>query len=317
MLAVTGATGEVGRRVAERLANRGITQRLIVREPKRAPKLPRAEVVQASSYGDAAAMGRALTGVDKLFMVSAQDLMGVIRRCVINKVPLPRYDRLQQHVALVAAAAAVGVQHIVYLSFISAAEDATFILAREHFLTEEYIRSTGVPFTFLRQSLYMDNAAAHASDDGIIRGPAGEGRVSWVARDDVADVAVATLTGSGHEGRTYDVTGPEALTMVETAERLSAVTGRKISYRALSPHEVRVHRNASRLEKWEAERRALTGHGMEDYELEVWISHYLQMATGEASIVSDTVPRLTEHEGQPLADYLQEHPECYRHLLVP
>jgi uncharacterized protein YbjT (DUF2867 family) len=317
MLAVTGATGEVGRRVAERLASRGIAQRLIVREPQRAPRLPGAEVFQASSYGDAAAMGRALIGVDKLFMVSAQDLMGFIRRCVMNKVPLPRYDRLQQHVALVAAAAAVGVQHIIYLSFVSAAEDATFILAREHFLTEEYIRSTGVPFTFLRQSLYMDNAAAHASDDGIIRGPAGEGRVSWVARDDVADVAVATLTGSGHEGRIYDVTGPEALTMVETAERLSAVTGRKISYRALSPHEVRVHRNASRLEKWEAERRALTGHGMEDYELEVWISHYLQIATGEASIVSDTVPRLTEHEGQSLADYLQKHPECYRHLLVP
>jgi NAD(P)H dehydrogenase (quinone) len=163
----------------------------------------------------------------------------------------------------------------------------------------------------------MDNAAAHASDDGVIRGPAGEGRVSWVARDDVADVAVAVLTGGGHEGRTYDVTGPEALTMAETAERLSAVTGRNISYRALSPHEVRVHRNASRLEKWEAERRALTGNGMGDYELEVWISHYLQIATGEASIVSDTVPRLTGHEGQPLADYLQKHPECYRHLLVP
>ena len=171
MLAVTGATGEVGRRVAERLASRGIAQRLIVREPQRAPKLPGAEVVQASSYGDAAAMGRALTGVDKLFMVSAQDLMGFIRRCVINKVPISRYDRLQQHVALVAAAAAVGVQHIVYLSFVSAAEDATFILAHEHFLTEEYIRSSGFPFTFLRQSLYMDNAAAHASDDGIIRIP--------------------------------------------------------------------------------------------------------------------------------------------------
>jgi NAD(P)H dehydrogenase (quinone) len=316
MLAVTGGTGEVGRRVAKHLADLGIAQRLIVRDPQRAPQLPGAEIVQASSYGDAVAMGQGLTGVDKLFMISAQDMMGFIRLCARNKIPVPRYDRVQLQTALAAAAAAVGVQHIIYLSFVSAAEDATFILARDHYHTEEYIRSIGIPFTFLRQCLYMDNAAAHASDDGVIRGPAGEGRVSWVSRDDVADVAVAVLTGSGHEGCTYDVTGPEALTLAETAEILSAVVGRKISYRALSPHEVRIHRNASRLEKWEAEIRALTGSGIGQYELEVWISHFLQMATGQASNVSDTVPRLTKHKGQTLTEYLQKHPECYQHLLT-
>jgi NAD(P)H dehydrogenase (quinone) len=315
MLAVTGATGEVGGRVAVRLAKLGLAQRLIVRDPKRAPHLPGAEVVQASSYGDAVAMGRALAGVETLFLVSAQDLMGFIRRCTENKVPTPPYDRVQQHVAAVAAAAAVGVQRIVYLSFISAAVDATFILARDHFHTEEYIRATGVPFTFLRQSLYMDKAPLHASDDGVIRGPAGEGRVAWAARDDIADVAVTVMTENGHEGRTYDVTGPEALTLAETAEQLSSVTGRKISYQPQTPHEVRALRNASRLDEWEANRQALTGSGITDYEVEVWISHYLQIATGEAAIVSDTVPSLTGHQAQTLADYLHKHPESYRHLL--
>jgi NAD(P)H dehydrogenase (quinone) len=308
MLAVTGATGEIGGRVAKRL---------IVRDPQRTPQLPGAEIMQISSYGDAAAVGRALTGVDKFFMVSAMDLMGVTRRCALNKVPVPRYDRVHQHVAMAAAAAAVGVKHIIYLSFVSAEEDATFLLAREHFHTEEYIRSTGIPFTFLRQSLYMDNAAAHASDDGVLRGPAGEGRVTWTARDDIADVAVAVLTSSGHERCTYDVTGPEALTLTETAEILSAVTGRKVTYQALTPHEVRISRNASRLDRWEAERRALTGSGACDFEIEIWISHYLQMATGEASIVSDAVPRLTGHKAISLTEYLHKYPERYRHLLVP
>jgi uncharacterized protein YbjT (DUF2867 family) len=315
MIAIAGATGQVGSRVVNRLANLGIPQRIMVRNVQQAPHLPNIEVAQISSYGDAKAVGKSLTGIDKLFMISADVLLGIHRKCAINKVPVPPYNRFQEHVAMVAAAAAVGVQHIVYLSFISAAPDSTFLLGHDHYHTEEYIRSTGLSFTFLRQCLYMDNTAAHASDDGEIRGPAGEGRVSWVARDDVADVAVAVLTGNGHEGQTYDVTGPEALTMAETAEKLSAVTGNKITYRMLSPHEVRLRRNAGRLEKWEAERRSLTGAGLSDEDVEVWISHYMQMATGEASMVSDTVPRLTGHPAISLTEYLNSYPECYSHLL--
>ena len=147
MIAVTGATGEIGRRVALRLAERGLAQRLIVRDPGRAPQLPGATLFQVSSYGDAVGMGRALTGVETVFLVSAHDLMGVIAHAMENRQPIPSYDRLQQHIAAIVAAAAVGVQRIVYLSFLSAAADATFILARDHFHTEEYMRATGVAFT--------------------------------------------------------------------------------------------------------------------------------------------------------------------------
>jgi hypothetical protein len=104
--------------------------------------------------------------------------------------------------------------------------------------------------------------------------------------------------------------------MAETAERLSLATGRKISYQAQTPHEVRFLRNSSRLDEWEANRRELTGSGITDYEVEVWISHYLQMATGEAATVSDAALSLTGHPAQTLADYLDEHPESYRHLLA-
>ncbi len=304
MFAITGSTGEIGRRVAVRLARLGVGQRLIVRDPERAPQLPGAAIFPASSYSDAKAMGRALSGVETLFLVSARDRMGIIQQSAERGVPVPPYDRVQEHVAAIAAAAAVGVRRIVYLSFVAPSEDATFILARDHFHTEEYLRSVGVGFTFLRQSLYMDKVAQHIARSDVMRAPAGAGRVAWVARDDVADVAVAVLTGAGHEGCAYDVTGPEALTMAETAERLSAACGRKITYEAQSPHEVRVLRNSSRLDEFEAKRIALTGRGITDYEVEVWISHYLQIATGEASAVSDTVVRLCGHPATTLADYL-------------
>jgi uncharacterized protein YbjT (DUF2867 family) len=260
-------------------------------------------------------MGRALSGVDTLFLVSAQELMGMIKKAQESNTAIGYYDRLHQHICAVSAAAAVGVRHVIYLSFVGAEPDATFICAREHYRTEEFIRSTGVAFTFMRQGLYMDNVPAHVMDDDVIRAPAGEGKVAWIARDDIADSVVAVMTGSGHEGQTYDITGREALTMAETADRLSAVLGRKISYQAQTPHEARVGRNMSRMIDHELARRAQTGSGVTEPELEGWISHYLQIATGEAGTVSDSVLRLTGHPAQSVSEYLQSHPESYSHLL--
>ena len=315
MLAITGATGKLGSKVTSRLANLGRSQRLIVRDPGRAPQLPGAEVAQISSFGDRAAMKRALAGVRKLFLVSARDRMGVNQAAAMAGLPPPRYDRAQQQIAAVDAAMEAGVQHIVYLSFLNAAEDATFILARDHFHTEEHIRKLGMPFTFLRVSLYTDNVPLRVSDDGVIRAPAGEGRVAWVTRDDIADVIVAVLTGSGHERRAYDVTGPEALTMAETAASLSSVTGREITYRAQNSREARTEHTTTGMDKFEAERRALTGMGLDEYEVEVWVTHYLQIAAGELAAVSNIVPELTGHRAQSLTEYLQYHPESCRHLL--
>jgi uncharacterized protein YbjT (DUF2867 family) len=293
----------------------GLAQRLIVRDPSRAPRLPGAEIWQASSYGDAAAMGRALVGIETLFLVSARDRFGVAQLSAQNQVVLSPYNRLQQHLTAIDAAVAVGVKHIIYLSALNAAPDATFILAHDHFYTEEHIRTLGVPFTFLRASLYTDNVPQSVSSDYVIRAPAGEGRAAWVTRDDVAGAAVAVLTGTGHTGRTYDITGPEAVTMAETAGRLSSVVGRKISYQVQTPHEARTTRSTSRLEKYEAERLKLTGKGLSDFEVEVFVTHFLQIATGELATVSQSVLDLTGHPATSLADFLEQHPESYRHLL--
>jgi uncharacterized protein YbjT (DUF2867 family) len=283
LIGVTGATGAVGGRVATRLAGSGHSQRLIVRDESRAPDLPGAEAAGAS-YDDPVAMRRALAGVETLFMVSAGEAA----------------DRVRQHIAAVDAAVAAGVERIVYLSFIGAAPGATFTFARDHWHTEEHMHATGVRHTFLRDNMYMDFLPALAGADGVIRGPAGDGRVAAVARDDIADVAAAVLLGDGHDGRTYDVTGSEAITLHEVAEELSRVTGRTITYYAETLEEAYASR---------------ASYGAPEFEVEGWVTSYAAIATGEMDVVSDTVYDLTGHEPMTFADFLRRYPECYQHLL--
>src|SRR3954451_9205103 len=215
-LAVTGSTGRLGGRIARRLADAGVPQRLLVRDPSRAPRLPGTTIATAS-YDDGAAVRAALDGVSTVLMVSGAE----------------HPDRLGQHRTFVDAAADAGIEHLVYISFLNAAPDATFTLARDHWATEQHIRARGLPATFLRDSLYADFFPLMTGADGVIRGPAGDGRVAAVAQDDVADAAVAVLQEpSAHAGASYDLTGPEALTLSEGAATITAVTGRPVSYHA-------------------------------------------------------------------------------------
>lgn len=281
---ITGATGAVGRRVADRLAASGRSQRLVVRDPSRAPGLPRAEVAEAA-YGDPESMRLALSGIETLFMVSGSEAA----------------DRVRQHLSAVDAAVEAGVQRIVYLSFLGAAPEATFTFARDHWWTEEHVRSTGLRHTFLRDNIYLEMLPALAGPDGVIRGPAGDGRVGAVARDDVADVAVAVLLGEGHDGRVYDVTGPEAITLRQAAEELSRFAGRDVTYHPETLEEAYASR---------------ASYGAPDWEVEGWVTSYAAMAAGELDVVSDTVRELTGHAPMNLSDFLGRHPESYRHLLA-
>ena len=106
------------------------------------------------------------------------------------------------------AAVAAGVERIAYLSFLNAAPDATFTFDRDHFHTEEHVRSTAVRHAFLRPSMYLDYVPFFCSPDCVIRGPAGGGRLAPVSRDDLADVAAVVLTEEGRpDGQTHSVTG--------------------------------------------------------------------------------------------------------------
>lgn len=282
-LAVTGATGAVGGRVAARLSTSGISQRLILRRDAETPDLPGAVPVEVSDYGDADDMEKALAGVSTMFLVSFREAE----------------DRLDRHFRAVEAAAAAGVERIVYLSFLRASPASTFLLGRQHFATEEHIRDLGVGFTFLRSSFYADFVPFFTGDDGVIRAPAGDGKVSWICRDDIADTVVAALTDDAYDAQTFENTGPAALDFDETAAILSRVSGREISYVAETVEEA-----------WESRRPT----GAPDWEIEGWISSYLAVANGELSHVSDTVERLCGRPPRDLESFLVDNPDLWAHL---
>lgn len=286
LVAVTGASGAVGGRVAARLARTGVPVRLLGRDPSRLPRLPGAVLAPPAPYGDGEAMRRALDGAHTLFLVSAHESPG----------------RVLEHTTAVDAAVAAGVERIVYVSFLGAAPDATFTFARDHWHTEAHLRVADVRHTFLRDSWYLAGLPAMAGTDGVLRGPGGDGRVAAVAHEDIADAASAVLLdeGTGHDGVTYDLTGPEAFTLAEAAEELSRVTGRTVRY----VPETREEAYASRAH-----------YGAEEWEVAYWVTSYEAIAAGELATVSDAVPRLTGRPAESLAAYLRESPDSWRHLL--
>ncbi|MEE2570418.1 SDR family oxidoreductase [Pseudarthrobacter sp. J64] len=273
-LAITGATGSIGGGVARELSDAGTSLRLVVRNPARAPELPGAAVVVAS-YGDGAASAAALDGVQTLLMVSAAEAE----------------DRRQQHFAFVDAAAAAGVQHIVYTSFYGAAPDATFTLARDHYATEEHIKASGMAYTFLRDNFYVDFLPHLAGQDGVIRGPAGDGLLSAVAREDVSRCAAAVLRDPDvHAGKTYNLTGPEEFTLGQAAGIITARTGRTVTYHPETVEEAYASR---------------ASYGAPDWQLDAWVSTYTAIAAGEMSGISPDVYGLTGRNPLSLEEFLE------------
>ncbi|NUO36305.1 MAG: SDR family oxidoreductase [Terrabacter sp.] len=273
-LAVTGSTGWLGGLVARELADRGVAQRLLVRDVGRAPALPGAEPVQAA-YADRAAAEAALAGVETLFMVSAAE----------------NEHRLAEHRAFVDAAAAAGVRHVVYVSFFGAAPQATFTLARDHAATEQHLKESGMAWTFLRDNLYLEFVDQMMGEDGVIRGPASEGRAAVVAHEDIAHVATnVMLDPLSHAGETYSLTGPEALTFAEMAAVVSDVTGREVTFHDETVEEAYASRAV---------------YGAPDWQVDAWVSTYTAVAKGELDGVTDDVERLTGRPPLSLRTYLE------------
>jgi uncharacterized protein YbjT (DUF2867 family) len=274
-LAVTGSTGGLGGMVARQLADVGQAQRLLVRDAGRAPELEGADPL-VFSYADPDSARQVLEGVKVLFMVSAAEAE----------------DRLQQHYTFIDAAAAAGVQHVVYTSFYGAAPDATFTLARDHFATEERIKASGMNYTFLRDNFYLDFLPLLTGEDGVIRGPAGNGVVSAVSREDIARCAVAVLRDPAlHVGTTYNLTGPEELTIAAAADILTAKTGRTVTYHPETVEEAYASRASYGAPPWQVDAR---------------VSTYTAIAAGEMAGLSPDVHALTGRDPLSLAGFLAQ-----------
>lgn len=263
-IAVTGSTGALGSRVAHQLAAGGADQILVSRAPQRQPRIPGAQHRGPAEYLDTAAMQAALRGADALLLVSAH-LSG---------------RRLAEHSSAIDAGVRAGVRQIVYVSLMGAAPDATFVHARDHADTEQYLATAPVAWTVLRPCFYSAMLPGLADTDGLIRGPAGDGTLSAVAHDDIARVAATVLldqTGA-HDGQTYLVTGPESISLADAALQLTDATGRAYRYRAETVAEAYA---------WRRELDATPE------QIEGWVSWYQAIARGEVAEVSDVVERLT------------------------
>lgn len=222
MILVTGATGTVGSEVVRCLSADGQAVRAFVRSPQKAQRLagPKVEVVQGQ-FENGGSLRQAMDGVDRLFLLSsAQNL----------EANEPR---------VVEEARRSGVKHVVKLSVMGAERQPGITLERLHRAVEKKVESSGMAWTFLRPSAFMTNMlnnAAAIKQQQKFFGPFGNGKLAYVDPRDVAAVAAKVLAGSGHEGKAYVLTGPEALTQVQVAEKLTQAVGRKIQFVDVPPN---------------------------------------------------------------------------------
>ncbi|HEY1250740.1 MAG TPA: SDR family oxidoreductase [Thermoanaerobaculia bacterium] len=236
MILVTGATGKVGQEVVRQLAAANVPVRALVRDPLRAShiRLPGVEI----GLGDLAkpeTLDAAMDGVERVFLLSSPD---------------PDQVNLQSNV--IDAARRMGVRHVVKASVAGGPDSGTQI-GRWHWTTETQLKESGLAFTILRPSFYMQQLLLFAptiAATGAFQLPMGAGAVAVVDTRDVAAVAVCALTQAGHESRIYDLTGPEALTFDEMADELSRATGKKIAYVHVPPDYARKHLLQLGLPRW-------------------------------------------------------------------
>lgn len=219
-VAVTGATGQLGRLVVEALLKKGETPVAIVRDPAKAADLAERGVdVRQASYDDPAALDRALAGVDRVLLVSGNEFGA----------------RVAQHANVIRAAERAGVQLLAYTS-IPVADRNPMILAQEHTGTEAVLAEATVPHVILRNGWYWENYTAglpHAVETGVFAGAAGAGKVAGAARADYAEVAANVLTSDGHAGQVYELGGDALLTYDELAQAMSEASGKPVRYQDL------------------------------------------------------------------------------------
>ena len=236
MILVTGATGKVGREVVRQLAAGNVPTRALVRDPTRASflRLPGVEVA-VGDLSQPETLPPAFAGVDRVFVATPA---------------APDQVELQSN-ALEAGRRA-GVRHIVKVS-VAGGPDAGTQIGRWHWATEKQMEASGLGFTFLRPTLYMQQMCAYAPSiaaTGTFSAPVGAGAIAVVDTRDVAAVAVAALTEDGHDRRIYDVTGPEALSYDAMADAISEAIGRRIAFAHVPPEVTRKQMLAEGLPRW-------------------------------------------------------------------
>ncbi len=231
VIAVTGASGKLGGATLRFLLQRGVAPKSIVavvRDPKKVADLAAQGVqVRAGDYTDPRSLESAFRGVDKLLFISTSAL---------------GEERMLHHRNVVAAARTAAVGHILYTSVIKPFADARFAASPGHFHTEALIRETGIPYTFFRNNLYLDLIPfifGEALQTGSLVHNGGNGRIGFVARDDIACALAAALTRGEHTNREYPITAVAPYSLTDVAGALSKASGKSVTYQAIPTEEFR------------------------------------------------------------------------------
>lgn len=276
MIGVTGVTGKLGGQVAKVLSQKGLKAIHIARSPERAIKYDNAEIRKAS-YENSEESRKALEGIKTLLMVSAKE----------------NPKRVEEHHDFIDAAKMAGVEHIVYISFYNNKKDATFTLSRDHYQTEKYIKEQGLKYTFLRDNFYIDFFLDLCFEYGEIRGPAGDGLVSAVARRDAADIVVAVMLNvQEYENKVLNLTGPRDLSMKDIVKVVGEKLGKEIFYINETVEEAYESRKV-----WEAEQ----------WQYDSWVSTYTAIEKGEQSGVSLDIEKILNRSATSLEDLVKEY----------
>jgi uncharacterized protein YbjT (DUF2867 family) len=283
MILVVGATGTNGREVIRRLVAAGQRVRAMVRTPAKAGDLPsqNVELVQGD-LDDPGSLEAALAGVERAFFVSAVD---------------------QRYVGwfgnFLAAAQRVDSPHVVKFSGLGASIDSPAEILRQHGETDQALIDSGLPYTILRPNSFYQNmlwSAATIKDHGAFYLPMKSARQSLVDVRDIAAVTVPVLTGTDHQGKTYDITGPESLSYQEVADKLSAVLARSIRYVDVPP---------------EAAFESMLKAGMPQWNARAVTELYGIFAAGEAAGVTDTIARITGRAPISFDQFARDHAAAF------
>jgi NAD(P)H dehydrogenase (quinone) len=286
MILVTGATGHFGKSTIDFLLKKGISSTNIVAlvrdEEKAADIKSKGVALRMGDYDNYNALLNAFAGVEKLLFVSGSDI----------------FNRGAQHLNVVRAAKEAGVKHIVYTSFQGKNETESsplWLVAQSHLQTEVWLKESGIDYTILKNTLYMDFVPAFLGEKvietGVIYLPAGNGKVGAVLRSEMAEATANILASSNHTRKTYHFTNHEAFSYQEVAQQLSEITGKKINY--LSP-------TADEYEQ------TLTKHGVPADFIGLFSSFAVAQAKGELEMVGSDLEQILGRKPTSVKTFLNQ-----------
>jgi uncharacterized protein YbjT (DUF2867 family) len=281
---VTGATGNVGGHVVRALVARGTPVRALVRDRDRAVRMFGPEVeLAAGELADRESIDRALAGIDRVFLAC-------------GNVP----GQIEYECTAIDAAAAAGVARVVKLSGPDASVDSPLIFERWHGEIERHLAGSGLPAVLLRPRTYLTNLLAYArtvAQTGMLFAPAGTAEISFVDPRDVAEAAAAALTGQGHDGKTYTLTGPEAITFERVAEELSAVAAGPVTYVSVDDEQARL---------------AMLAVGLPPMIADAIVAIFASQRAGSMAGTTDSVRDLIGRRPRTIGEFVRDHAAAFR-----